>query len=83
MLAFWQIPTHQPQELLLDTLSSRLARLKTLPEAKRVNLVSSLRRSNDLLNEDSRKPRRRLTPSLRCIGNRSLWVIGGSSGHGS
>lgn len=43
--------TPQPQELLLDTLSSRLARLKTLPEAERVDLVSSLRRSNDLLNE--------------------------------
>lgn len=41
----------QPQASLLDTLSDRLERIKTLPEAERLDVVSSLRRSNDLLNE--------------------------------
>lgn len=41
----------QPQEAMLDLLSTRLDRLKGLPEAERIDVVSSLRRSDDLLNE--------------------------------
>ncbi|HNP69741.1 MAG TPA: AI-2E family transporter [Kouleothrix sp.] len=41
----------QPPESLLDTLSARLERLRSLPEAERVDLISSLRRGGELLSE--------------------------------
>ena len=41
----------QPQQSVIDLLCERLERLKTSPEAERVDLVSSMRRSDDLLTE--------------------------------
>lgn len=41
----------QPQQSVIDLLCERLERIKGLPEAERVDLVSSMRRSDDLLTE--------------------------------
>ena len=43
--------TAQPQQAVIDMLCERLDRLKGMPEAERLDLVSSMRRSDDLLTE--------------------------------
>jgi hypothetical protein len=41
----------QPQEDMLDLLTARLERLKAASDANRIEVVSTLRRSDDLLKQ--------------------------------